>query len=112
MDMTTMLLEKMKQIVDQHVKHFKTDFEVDVDTIRRIAEDPKQRNRPMFWIVRECGTHMGYSDMLGEDSYSRSVYDFYLDSPNAIYYAFCIGTGELKPIWNRQRYRKEQAAAV
>ncbi len=106
----TILLKKMKTIVDSYVKHYKTDFEVDTSIIRRLSADPTQHNRSMFWIVTECGTHMGFSDLLGENTFSRLLYDFYINDQDAFYYTFFIANDRLILITDRYYYRHEQAA--
>lgn len=100
----------MKKIVDRCVKHHQTDFEVDASIIRRLSADPKQHNRSMFWIVTECGTHMGFSNLLGEDTFSRLLYDCYINDQDALYYAFFIANDKLILIKDRYYYRHEQAA--
>ena len=99
----------MKRIVDSYVKHYKTDFEVDAGIIRRLSAEPKQHNRSMFWIVTECGTHMGFSNLLGKDTFSRLMYDFYINDQDALYYAFFIANDKLILIQDRYYYRFEQA---
>lgn len=104
MKMTTVLLEKMKEIADRHVKRSSTDFQVDAFTIRQIAADPEMIDRPIFWIVLECGTRLGFADRLGDDSFSHAVYRFYIEDQNARYYMLNIVTGELKQIDDRQEF--------
>lgn len=51
------LLQKMTNLVNKTVKHYKEDFTVyDVKHLDEIEAEGK--NAAFMWIIRECGTHI------------------------------------------------------
>ena len=50
------VLDVMKGIVDRHTKHFKSDFDYDIERIKKVALKEGQQEKCFIWLCRECGT--------------------------------------------------------
>ena len=74
------LLKEMEQLVEKHVKHYKTDFSVhDVEKLKLHAK----RGTKFYWLLRDCGTWLEREDELLVDSDEWNKLSFftnYLDS--------------------------------
>lgn len=52
----TDILKAMQTIVDGHVKHYQSDFEFDIKTLKEASTKTERTERIFVWMCRECGT--------------------------------------------------------
>ncbi len=50
------VLDVMRGIVNSHTKHYKTDFDYDVETLKKAVVKPGRADRTFLWLCRERGT--------------------------------------------------------
>ena len=102
------LFKKMQNIVNRYVKHYKEDFEQDKKYIREMLDEnldtPYERH--LFWIVRECGTNLGYQSQIADSA----TYSYYLSAvedygKNHRYYEIDLEKQTVKLIKNPKEYK-------
>lgn len=72
------LLEKMENIRNRYVKHWKTDFYWDVRMLLNLS-DPTGEDFTAVWLVRDCGTNLFLLDK-GEDPFENPYVKCVLDN--------------------------------
>lgn len=102
----TMLFMQMQNIVNRYVKHYKEDFESDKEIILQMLDsnyDIMKYERYLFWIVRTCGTNIGYKS----NAKTSPIYFYYLieDKENR-YYEIDLENQTVKHIANPEKYMK------
>ena len=79
------LFEKMQHIVDEKVKHYKTDFEIDKETLL----DKNYADNIFYWSVRDTGTNLYLkSKVFIKDSGDNDIAKYYLN--NSTFYKITI----------------------
>ncbi|MGF7012015.1 hypothetical protein M2146_002569 [Lachnospiraceae bacterium PF1-22] len=73
------LFEKMQKIVDKHVKHFKSDFDIDKDVLTNaLMGEKSQRKRYWIWLVRSHGTHIAKEwNAISEGTSEKATLDYF-----------------------------------
>lgn len=74
----TQLFNKMQNIVKRYVKFYREDFETDKKWISEILDknDDTIYERYLYWIVRKCGTNIGYKSNVP----LSSTYSYYMSA--------------------------------
>ena len=86
----TELLNKMNNLVNRHVKHYKEDFTQDKETIEN-----KQDLEKFIWILRPCGTNIiNYDDR----KISESLKYYYKEGEKNNYYMVDLISNTVKKI--------------
>ena len=104
------LFEKMQNIVNRYVKHYKEDFEEDKRYILEMINenDDLKYERYLFWIVRKHGTNIGYkSNVPISATYSYYLRDVEKDNGCLRYYELDLEKQTIKHIQEPQKYLKE-----
>lgn len=104
------LFNKMENIVNQYVKHYKGDFKIDKEIITEIARRKEQEEnsekpyeRFLFWIVREHGTNIGYLSKIADSV----LYDYYIEA-DVRYYELDLEKQTVKIIKEPIAYRNKR----
>lgn len=72
------ILDALEQIMQIHTRHYKEDFDLDKELIRKLAVSEDQEERHLLWMSRPCGTHCLWErDAYIQDSYENNVWTFY-----------------------------------
>lgn len=106
----SMLFKKMERIVSKYVKSFKEDFTTDKEIILAMADegDGVHYERHLFWIVRKCGTNIGYKSKV----VNSATYSYYLSDVESFgvghrYYELDLEKQSVKLIKDPAEYRKQ-----
>lgn len=54
----TDILKVMQGIVNNHVEHYQSDFELDVEALKEAAGKKERTERIFVWLCRPCGTSL------------------------------------------------------
>ena len=102
----TMLFERMQIIVNRYVMYYTVDFEFDKETIIQMLDcnnDAIKYERYLFWIVRPCGTNIGYKSNVK----TSTTFSYYLDEDKKNrYYEIDLENQTVKHIKNPEKYKK------
>ena len=86
----TELINKMNNLVNRHVKHYKEDFATDKEVI-----ETKQDLEKFVWILRPCGTNIiNYEDR----KISESLKYYYKEGEKNNYYLVDLISNTIKKI--------------
>ena len=92
------LLERMQKIASKKVRHYYEDFsDYDVPDLKKMAKESDKLHR-LFWIVRECGTNLGYVNRLYEKDSTYYVFTYYMDNAENDFYEVDVENGTIKKI--------------
>ncbi|MCI9620880.1 MAG: hypothetical protein HFG85_13165, partial [Dorea sp.] len=50
------ILEFMERVVEKHTQFYKSDFQIDKETLRRVADRQEQQEKTFIWLCRTHGT--------------------------------------------------------
>ena len=50
------ILKSLKAIMQTHTEHFQSDFDIDIQTLKRAAKSPNPEDKKQLWICRPAGT--------------------------------------------------------
>lgn len=97
------LFSKMGHIVHKHVKHYKEDFDADKESICQMMDekDDTPYERYLYWIVRRCGTNIGYKSNV----HHSPTFSYYLDE-NVRYYELDLKKQTVTYIKDPYAYKK------
>ena len=104
------LITEMRRIAERKVKNYFDDFtEYDVPALQKMVREKNKLHR-LFWITRDCGTNMGYLNMLCEKGTTYSVYKYYMDDKANDFFEIDVENGKIKkiPFAKRSEYLREQ----
>ena len=78
------ILKSLGQIVEQHTKEFREDFEIDKKIILKLAQSPDENDRHLIWMCRPLGTHcFAERDVFLENTFeNRALYAYHSEKPN------------------------------
>ena len=51
------VIAELEKLVEQHVEHYKNDFDIDKGILRRAAESDDPAEKTLLWMCRRNGTH-------------------------------------------------------
>ena len=54
--LNTDIVKVMQGIVNSHVEHYQSDFELDIEALKEAAINPERTERIFVWLCRPCGT--------------------------------------------------------
>ena len=54
--LNTDIVKVMQGIVNSHVEHYQSDFELDIEVLKEAAGKPERTERIFVWLCRPCGT--------------------------------------------------------
>ncbi len=118
----TDILKATQTIVDSHVKHYQSDFEYDVQTLREAALKKERTERIFVWLCRECGTWLlNEKNLFIKESHEYSVFTYYAEQTRDTILSFVVevtgidgGTvkGNLYAFDYRKFYEHVRTAAV
>jgi hypothetical protein len=104
------LFTKMQNIVNKYVKHYKKDFDEDKKMILEMLEEDNDTKyeRYLFWIVRRCGTNIGYkSNVPISATYSYYLKELESDEKNNRYYELDLEEQTVTYIKDPRKYLQE-----
>lgn len=89
--MNTDILKAMQTIVDSHVKHYQSDFEYDVQTLREAALKKERTERIFVWMCRTSGTWLlNEKNLFIRESHEYSVFTYYAEQTRDTILAFVV----------------------
>lgn len=90
------ILNVMQTIVDSRVKHYRSDFEYDVQTLREAALKPERTDRTFVWMSRTSGTWLLHEqNVFIKESHEYSVFTYYAEQTRDKIHAFIVEAGSL-----------------
>lgn len=85
------ILKVMQTIADSYVKHYQSDFDYDVQTLREAVLNPERKQRAFVWLCRECGTWLlDERDVFIKESHGYSVFTYYAEQTRDKILAFIV----------------------
>ena len=85
------ILGSLEQIIDQHTKHYKEDFNIDRNIICKLADSPDETDRHLIWLCRPLGTHiMRERDIYLEGTHENKCFSFYHDQTKENILAYAL----------------------
>ena len=66
------ILEFMERVVEKHTQFYKSDFQIDKETLQRVADRQEQQERTFIWLCRTAGTWL----LLERDTFLKDTKDF------------------------------------
>lgn len=118
----TDILKAMQIIVDGHVKHYQSDFDIDAESIKEAALKKERTERIFVWLCRECGTWLlRKKDVFIQGTRENNTFNFYAEQKykDILCYVVEVRTldrdvvmGNLYSLDYSEHYRHVQTAAV
>lgn len=87
------ILSSLGEIVDRHLQHYKDDFDLDKDMIRKFSLSPDENDHYLIWMCRPLGTNcLREREVYLENTHENSVFRFYNEQTkdNVLAYALCL----------------------
>ena len=74
------LFPELRKMVDKNTQHYKSDFDIDMDIIRKYAISAEPLDKPLLWISRPSGTHcLRESEVFIKGTHEHSAFCFYAE---------------------------------
>ena len=87
----TDILKAMQTIVDGHVKHYQSDFEFDIKTLKEASTKTERTERIFVWMCRECGTWLlNEKNVFIQESHEYSVFTYYAEQTRDAVLCFVV----------------------
>lgn len=116
------VLSVMKGIVDSHVKHYQSDFDIDTETIKEAALKTERTERIFVWLCRESGTWLlKEKNVFIQGTWENNTFCFYAEQTSDNILAFVVEvaaldgdtvTGNFYALDYPEYYQHVQTAAV
>jgi len=72
------VIAELEKLVEQHVEHYKNDFDIDKGILRRAAESDDPAEKTLLWMCRRNGTHcLRESEAFIRDTREHNTFRFY-----------------------------------
>lgn len=85
------VLKVMQSIVDTHVKHYQSDFDIDKETMKEAARKPERTDRIFIWMCRECGTWLlKEKDVFIKGTHEYKTFTYYAGQAGDSIHAFVV----------------------
>lgn len=85
------LFDVMGRIVDSHVEHYRSDFDIDMKILREAADKEIREDRTYIWLCRTCGTWLlRERDVFIRNTREHNTYCFYADQPSDRVLAYAV----------------------
>lgn len=82
---TVELLPFLKRRLNTTTKHYKTDFDMDVQVLRKATQEPERKNRVFYWMVRPNGTWLALEwNVFQRDTNANKIFTYYANEPKGI----------------------------
>ena len=115
------LLDFLSRVVLENTRAYQSDFEQDVKTLVRAAEEPNMENRVFYWMSRPCGTWcVKEREVFLRDSEAYHIWTHYESMPEGIrtYRVVVTGRqdgriiGDVLPLHYREQVQRVMQAAL
>ena len=74
------ILEFMERVVEKHTKFYKSDFQIDKETLRKVADRQEQQDKTFIWLCRTAGTWLLLErNTLLKDTREFNTFAFYAE---------------------------------
>ncbi len=91
------LFSIMGKIVDNHTQHYKSDFEMDKETMMKAAGNDNDSPRRLLWLCRPSGTHcFPEKSVYTRDTYAHNTWKYFGENTTDDIIAFEVKLGEVK----------------
>ena len=85
------LFAAMGNIVDSHVQHYKTDFDIDKSMLRKAAEKESREERTYIWLCRSMGTWLlNERNVFIQDTREYNTFKFYAEQTSDCIHAYVV----------------------
>lgn len=85
------VLEALGQIMELHTRHYKEDFDLDKELIRKLAVSDNPEEKCLLWMSRPCGTYCLWErDVYLEGSHENKVWMYYHEQTNDPILAYAL----------------------
>ncbi len=97
------ILAVLEAAMNRNTRHYKQDFEIDREIIRKAAVDPEPERRCLLWLSRPCGTECFFErDAYIRESYAHHAWVYHAGTEGtfAAYAVEITGLRDGKPVGN------------
>lgn len=115
------IIARLSQVVRENMTAYRSDFDYDVDTLKKAAREPKAEDRSFYWVSRPHGTWcLKEREVFLRDTGAYSIWTHY-DTYNERFRAFRVVVrgekgghilGDLYPLNYDEHLRRVKAAAL
>lgn len=93
----TDILKVMKMIVDSHLEHYQSDFELDIETLKEAVTKPERTDRIFVWLCRQQGTWLlREKDVFIQETRENNTLCFYKEQTRENVICFVIEANSLE----------------
>ena len=85
------ILEFMERVVEKHTQFYKSDFQIDKETLRRVADRQEQQEKTFIWLCRTHGTWcLLERNVFLKDTSEYITFNYYAEQSTESVLAFVI----------------------
>lgn len=85
------ILAFMGKVVEKHIKHYQSDFEIDKEILTEAADRQEQQDKTFIWLCRTHGTWcLLERNVFLKDTKENSTFNFYMEQTSEPVLAFVI----------------------
>lgn len=85
------VIKFMERIVQKHVQHYQSDFDIDKEVLRAVAGKQKQQEKTFVWLCRTCGTWLLLErNVFIKDTREYNTVRFYIEQTSEPIIAFIV----------------------
>lgn len=94
--LNTDIVKVMQGIVNSHVEHYQSDFELDIEAIKEAAIKQERTERIFVWLCRSCGTWLlREKDVFIKGTRENNTFSFYAEQTRDDILCFVIEVNSL-----------------
>lgn len=116
------ILKSIKAIMQTHTKHFQSDFDIDVETLKEAAKSQSPEDKKYLWLCRPAGTWcLRERDTFIKDTREHNTFCFYAEQTSDKILAYAVEvasvergkvTGNLYELDYQKHYQHVKAASL
>lgn len=85
------ILKSLKAIMQTHTEHFQSDFDIDIETLKRAAKSPNPEDKKQLWLCRPAGTWcLRERDTFIKDTREHNTFCFYAEQTSDKILAYAV----------------------
>lgn len=91
------ILDFLGQVAELHTQHYKEDFDMDKELIRKLALSGEPEDRRLLWMSRPCGTYtLREREVYLEGSHANHVWRFYHEQTKDSVLAYALSVKDVQ----------------
>lgn len=77
------IIEFMERVVQRHMRHYQSDFQIDAEVLQSVAGCAEQQERTFIWMCRTLGTWLlPERDVFLRGTSENNIFTFYMEQTN------------------------------